>query len=471
MRLTLFKFYFLALFLSALAFAANSFIHIWANQYHREEITSYNGYLPLYSPFVSSSLGPILSAKFPRLFPPESGESQMENFPSAGGIITYPLEPLSFKKLNSYKNIVIIVLESWQTKTLTDQIMPHLAEFSQGATVFQNHVSSGSSTIPGLFGLFFGIHSSMYDLFKDSPITNPSEFTEALANRGYVLRVFSGNDLNRFQMRKLIFSKVKPENFYQADDESLVDTFIQTLDNNSPDNDEQSPRFDFLFLVSSHSPYNFPVGYDRFQPIPKVKGGFVFNSQTDPVPYLNSYYNCLYFSDYLIGKIIAVLKNKDLYDDSWIILTGDHAEEFNENRQGYWGHGSNFSYFQTSTPMVIKQPGQTEYKTVAERSLHVDLVPTLMAEVLGCQNPVEDYSHGQNIFRLPATRDTVISSYFDQAYLIGDNIIERLKLRCYRWQDMSKCEKQPDEDRRLSQLFSLERRFIANSKTRSAEAD
>lgn len=49
-------------------------------------------------------------------------------------------------------------------------------------------------------------------------------------------------------------------------------------------------------------------------------------------------------------------------------------------------------------PLVIhwpgKKPANIEYMTS-----HLDLVPTLLPEVLGCENPTEDYSVGMSIWK------------------------------------------------------------------------
>ena len=49
--------------------------------------------------------------------------------------------------------------------------------------------------------------------------------------------------------------------------------------------------------------------------------------------------------DDLIGKVINQLKNKGLLENTIIIITGDHGQEFNDNKKGYWEHGGNFSKY------------------------------------------------------------------------------------------------------------------------------
>ncbi|MDR1050627.1 MAG: sulfatase-like hydrolase/transferase [Deltaproteobacteria bacterium] len=457
--------YFLALALATLLFGANSLAHIWAEACDRQEITSLDGYLPLYAPFVSERLAPGLSRNFPSLFPPERG--RVPETAGRGNVdrVRYPAGPLEFdndaagagagRAAGRPPDITLIVLESWQAAAMTPEITPSIHEFSRGAHYFRNHVSSGSTTVPGVFGLFFGLQPGLYDLFKNSPLSNQSVLTARLAEMGYELRVFSGNNLDRFQLRTLIFPGVEPGNFHVGPDESLVDAYMDSLDLGSG-----APRFDFIFIFAPHSPYASPAAFAKFQPVPKAAGGYVFNSRTDPLPYRNAYRNSLSYADHLAGRILDGLAARGRYDGAIIVVTGDHAEEFNENGLGYWGHGSNFSRWQTATPMILKTPGQREGRTIDRRSLHADLVPTLMEEALGCVSSPELYSHGQNLLTIPETRDAAMGSYFDQAYLIGDTVLERLRHRRYKWGDMAAAEAVPGEGARVRELFERERRFL-----------
>ena len=68
------------------------------------------------------------------------------------------------------------------------------------------------------------------------------------------------------------------------------------------------------------------------------------------------------------------LKKQGRYDDSVIIVTGDHGEEFYEN--GSWFHSSSLLPAQTQVPMLIKWPKGVEAPAQASAS-HLDLLPSL----------------------------------------------------------------------------------------------
>jgi membrane-anchored protein YejM (alkaline phosphatase superfamily) len=79
------------------------------------------------------------------------------------------------------------------------------------------------------------------------------------------------------------------------------------------------------------------------------------------------------------GRLLAALERAELLDDTLVVLTGDHGEEFQEC--GYWGHTSNFTPEQLHVPLVIKGPGVVPGVERAPTS-HVDL-PATVLEMLG----------------------------------------------------------------------------------------
>ncbi len=438
------------------AFAANSVIHVWANHYDREEITSIDALFPLYYPVSSHKNGPRISRWLPSVFPAESGERPVASR-GESGIVCHPLKPVVFEEPTTPASILVIVLESWQADSLRPDIMPNLCHFASAATRFDQHLSGGSTTVPGLFSLMFGLHPNYYDIFKGSPKSNPCLLTEALHNQGYRSRVFTTSHLDRFAMRSLMFSKVDAGDYcFGNDDQRIVDQFIASLE---PKNASQSPRCDFMFLTSSHSPYIYPPKSAKFLPLPLVEGGFALNKSADATPYKNDYHNSLYYCDSLIKKVLDELDRQRRLNNTWIVVTGDHAEEFNENGLGYWGHGSNFTRWQTQTPLLIKSPGQQSGAVESRLSLHQDVMPTLMQNALGCTSPIEHYSNGANLFQLPEKRGTVIASYFTKAYLVDGAIIEVLSGKKYAWNDMKQLRKLSDT-MQVKQVMAEERRFL-----------
>jgi len=445
-------------------FLLNQAIHTWADAYRRNEITQYTSYFPVYFPVGSRKAGEQVSRLLPSLFPAEEGTGGM-----AGGTqaqhVNYPLTAPTGCAPGDKANIMFIVLESWQAESLTPEVMPNLAELRKTAWDFKQHISGGNATVPGLFSLMFGVHASYYEAFRANPLINPSTFTQTLNSLGYQTNLFTSVDLTRFSLQALFFPGIPAANVHQFNnrasfddsDRATVEQLVANLDDKSRQN---SRHFDFMFLTSSHFSYEYPDEFKKFTPLPEHEGANLLNKNTDPTPILNDYHNSLNYEDHLLGQIFAKLRKTGLWDKTWIIVLGDHAEEFNENGAGYWGHGSNFSRWQTQTPLLIKAPGQKTGQIRETLSTHQDVVPTLIEEALGCKGPAENYSTGTNLFRNGSKAGTVISSYVTSAYWIDGSIVEKLSVGPgYAWRDLKEKRPMPASES-IKKLMAEESRFL-----------
>ena len=440
-------------------FAVNAVINIWATHYNRDEVTQYRPYLPLFYPVEQDKSAARISHFWPALFPAEHGHA-IRLSANQGGLVHYPASKPQCTVRQPVPSILMIVLESWQAESLNPTVMPRLSQFAASASRFDQHVSSGAATVPGLFGLMFGLHPNYFELFKSAPDSYPSQFTETLHQQGYQSSVFTSSNLDGFALRRLFFPHVSESNYVDAlPDHELVKRLIDKLQSRS----QGQANFDFMFLTSSHSPYTYPDTFARFKPLPAVEGGYALNRQADAAPYKNDYHNSLYYLDTLVSSVLSALEKRPDFRNTWIIITGDHAEEFNENKSGYWGHGSNFSKWQVQTPMIIKAPGQSQGSVETRMSLHQDIVPTLMQEALGCAGPVTDYSNGANLFHLPQeARGTVVGSYMSSAYVVDGMVLDKTSNHKYAWQDIRQ-ERVLDDPKKIRALMQEERRFISSA--------
>lgn len=86
--------------------------------------------------------------------------------------------------------------------------------------------------------------------------------------------------------------------------------------------------------------YDLAHGYEvpkdklyRFQPSWEFADYMKLNNDIDPTPFLNLYYNCVAEADSLVGCVLHKLEEKKLLDNTLVIITGDHGQEFNENHK------------------------------------------------------------------------------------------------------------------------------------------
>ena len=85
--------------------------------------------------------------------------------------------------------------------------------------------------------------------------------------------------------------------------------------------------------------------------------------------------------DAAIGRLIADLKTRDLYDNTLIVLTSDHGESLGEH--GVTGHGPTLYDEVLQVPLVMKLPADSELTAQLERqsdslARHIDVAPTIL---------------------------------------------------------------------------------------------
>jgi membrane-anchored protein YejM (alkaline phosphatase superfamily) len=104
-----------------------------------------------------------------------------------------------------------------------------------------------------------------------------------------------------------------------------------------------------------------------------------------------------------------------------VIITADHGEQFNDNREGIWGHASDYNRWQLQVPLILYLPNEGgnvfNYYTT-----HYDIVPFIMRRFLGCSNAIQDYSIGASLFTSRSQLDLFAASYIDYAFVQNNRI-------------------------------------------------
>lgn len=110
--------------------------HIYGAFYQQPSVMKSSALLPYYFPTTSNGLLLKLGCT-----PPRESMIQMNGKQSAD--IQYPIQPLQKEKMNpdSLPNIIFILIDSWNTRSLTAECMPNAYQFAQQNQWFSNHVS------------------------------------------------------------------------------------------------------------------------------------------------------------------------------------------------------------------------------------------------------------------------------------------------------------------------------------------
>jgi len=332
---------------------------------------------------------------------------------------TYNYPKNSMKTDSSGKNMVIIVLDSWVHQALDSTISPNLYRFAQRSSLFTNHLSGSNGTRNGIFSLFYGLPGAYWNDFLEKRIS--PVFIEELRNHDYDIRLFPSASLYNPPFDRNVFVAVADQcaatvgaKAWQRDN-YLTNNFLSFLKTRNGKQGEKqnktNPFFAFLFYDSLHSMI-MPEEYDApFKPTWMYPNypALLMKSGKSP-EYLNLYKNMARYLDNLLGELIGEMETQGLLENTVIVITGDHGQEFNDNGKRYWGHNGNFSDAQIRVPLIYysheKEPAVYTHWTA-----HYDVVPTLMQELFAVQNPPSDYSIGKSLFDTTRREFMPVDSY------------------------------------------------------------
>jgi membrane-anchored protein YejM (alkaline phosphatase superfamily) len=270
--------------------------------------------------------------------------------------------------------------------------------------VFKNHYSGGNATRFGIFSLFYGVYASYWHQFLGA--RQGAVLMDELVKLGYDLRIISSTRLTYPEFRRTAFVKipdaiddVRTGNGAAERDPESTQQLINWLSKRT----SHAPFFSFLFFDAPHGPYSYPDEFEKFTPSQKT-ANYVTVGKKDMVPLKNSYQNALYFDDALVGKILEYLEKNGFLQNTIILITADHGEEFYES--GFFGHTSAFTKEQTNVAFLLYLP-DAPHQEITRLTSHLDVVPTTLS-LLGFTSPPSIYSQGISLFDVKA-HDFVIS--------------------------------------------------------------
>lgn len=321
-------------------------------------------------------------------------------------------------------NILYILIDSWNPTTFSDTITPNIYKLAQQSDNFKNHFSSSSGTRGSIFGLFFGAPLAYR---KDLILTQQSPvFINQLIDKGYDIQTFPSANFTAPPFHEDIFRRVPTINTQVFGntpferDSTITSMTIEYL----KDQPKHSPFFAFTFYDTAHA-ISLPSRYNKhFTPAWDSADYMALDNNIDREPFFNLYKNCIFYVDSLIGKILNEVDTLGLLKNTVIVITGDHGQEFNENHKNYWGHGSNYSKWQTKVPFFIHMPGQKEVRYFDHMTTHFDVSATILNQFLGVKNPYSDYTVGTSLYDTISRYPHIVGSDVNYGFLFENKIVQ-----------------------------------------------
>jgi len=366
--------------------------------------------IPLYQPTTVKRL----ASRFTDV---DDGPVTAVALPPAASGLAYPRRPLVVEDPPARPNIVWLVLDSWRYDAFTPEVTPVISRLADDAVVFERHVATGNATRFGIFGMFYGLHGSYWHHMlaeQRGPL-----LISRLAELGYEFKVITPSPLTFPEFRRTVFVDVRDSLVDRLPGKTLLDRHEQTVDafeRYVGDRDSAEPFFAFMFFDSTHAPYDFPADRAPFRPYAEAVNYATMGLGQKRDGIVNRYKNAIHYLDGLTGRVIDSLDTAGVLDETIVLVTGDHGEEFDEH--GFWGHNSAFTPEQIHVPLVLRIPGRAPGR-VTHATSHQDLAPTFM-ELLGVRSPASDYSNGQSLFD-PDRHSRIVSCGWDECAWVADD--------------------------------------------------
>jgi hypothetical protein len=383
------------------------------------EITRLARLFPLYTPvpvddLASKVLGTERSAP---------GPVELEGF-----ALDYPRAWPVLRPGGPRPNVLVLVVDCLRRDMLAPDTTPALWSWAaRGTRRFENHVSAGNSTRYGLFALLYGLHGSYW--FPALAAGRGPVLVDVLESAGYEFGVFGSASMNYPELRATAWARIPgavhddfahPEAWRR--DELAGEALERFLASRAG---HAEPFFAFLLLDSPHQTYSHPPGRTPFTPsAPDLDYMAMTRNEGPPREVLeavrNRYRNAVHHADAVLGRVLVALEHSGAADDTWVLVTGDHGEEFREC--GFFGHTSAFTPAQVEVPFVLRGPG-IEAGVETRPTSHLDFAPTLL-EALGAAPELRpEWCLGANLLDPPERRARVLAGWNELGLWTDDAIL------------------------------------------------
>ncbi len=286
-------------------------------------------------------------------------------------------------------NIFLFIVESFRKDIVTDHaVCPNLSMFAENNISFNNSFSSANATQISWFSIFYSRFPFYWKHINTSNWASGSPALQVLKKLGYKINVYTSARLGYYEMDEIIFGKNKKliDEFHFFEHNHTVETYesdtltMNRLCKDITKEENQEGRVHIIFLDSTHFHYSWPEEQSPFKPYVRTVNYVSLTCLKKNLKEIkNSYMNAVHYLDSLFGKFYQTLEEQKQFQDSIVVVTGDHGEEFFDHRNIF--HASDLSTSQTSVPLLFKF-GDNEKRPSKERIVsHTDIFPSILDHI------------------------------------------------------------------------------------------
>jgi arylsulfatase A-like enzyme len=329
-------------------------------------------------------------------------------------------------------NVLFIVLDTVRAESLSlhgyaRDTSPHLTRLASAGVRFDRARSAASWTLPSHASMFTGHWPHELSARTNRPLdaTFPT-LAEYLRDHGYATAGFVANTffcnhwygLSRGFLhyednavtaievlrssgigRRLVkhsgaLTRNRPDAYFQRKDAPTINReLLDWLDHRSDDR----PFLAFLNYYDAHDPYLTPVEPARrfgLRPssaadVALLEGWHRAGSRKRMPREVqlarDCYDDCIAYLDEQLGRLFAALEARGLLENTVVVVTSDHGEEFGEREQNRFGHGQSLHHEVTHVPLLIVAPARIPGGRVVREVVSLRDLPATLVDLLDLQ--------------------------------------------------------------------------------------
>lgn len=303
------------------------------------------------------------------------------------------------------KNVIFILVDTLRADHLSAygyerKTSPAVDAFAGESLLFENARSQASCTFPSANSILTSRPPTAFLGQAQQALGIPAgipSIAEILAGRGYRTAAISASPVVRNTK-----SRFNPTGGFGRGfaifDEECVWKAAHCVNRRALEvlaQKDERPFFLYLHYMDPHGPYRPPEEHRKFskkgvatdklfvqQGNPNPIGDWLYKGKPDPAVtppelqhLIDLYDDEIVYLDLRFGELVASLKQAGLLDDTIVVLTSDHGEEFLEH--GHVKHCRTLFDNSIKIPYVLHIPG-VPARAVAAPVQNLDLVPTIL---------------------------------------------------------------------------------------------
>jgi choline-sulfatase len=318
-----------------------------------------------------------------------------------------PTQPAAARR--PIRNVIVYLVDTLRADRLapynrkTRVQTPGLSRFVEGAAVLTNARSQENWTKPSVATLLSSLLPWEHDTYEDASVLPNSVqvLPELLQQQGYYTAGFIANGYvsDKFGFKRgwstyRNYIREGRRSVAQAVASDVLDfldqrpqnkpffLYVHSIDTHVP---YQPPR-DYLELYDSSKSYEGPINFQKKSALlEEIKLGRLPVAPRDRERLLSLYDAAISYHDVYFNVIMNGLEQRGLDDDTMVIVTADHGEEFWDH--GSVGHGHSLYDELLHVPLIMRVPGVTHAGDRVRSNVGlVDIAPTIL-EALGMDPP------------------------------------------------------------------------------------